>query len=330
MNITMTDIQHELIIPEDYHGLRLDQALAKLLPDYSRARIQQWIRDQAVSVDGKLLPNKTKLHGNEQVIINATIAIETPLTAQAIALDIVYEDDDVLVVNKPPGLVVHPGAGNPDQTLVNALLHYLPQQEQLPRAGLIHRIDKDTSGLLIVAKSIAAHTHLVTALQNREIHREYAALVNGKIISGATINAPIGRHPKSRTKMAVLKHGGKASVTHYRVTERFPNHTLIRVMLETGRTHQIRVHMAHVQHPLVGDPTYAGRLQIPKQTPPDVAEKLRQFKRQALHAQRLELKHPCTEEVLDLSSKIPEDMASLLEALRQNQEKLGDATNSKS
>ena len=311
--------QHQInlsaVIPSEMAGKRLDQALATLLTDYSRARLQAWISDGSIKINDEIKRPKDKVQGGETVTVNATHQVQEKWQAQAIQLNIIYEDDHLLVINKPIGLVVHPAAGNPDSTLVNALLHYCPTLNELPRAGIIHRLDKDTSGLLVIAKTLIAHTHLVRQLQARTVKREYNALVNGTIISGGTINAPIGRDSHHRKKMAVT-HSGKEAITHYRVIERFAAHTLLKVNLETGRTHQIRVHMAYIHHPIVGDATYGGRLKLPKNISIELTEALRNFKHQALHARRLGLIHPVTHEYCDWQAPLPKDMAHLLSLLR--------------
>ncbi|MCG9697755.1 23S rRNA pseudouridine(1911/1915/1917) synthase RluD [Shewanella sp. Isolate11] len=299
-------------------GQRLDQTLAELFPDYSRTRIKEWILNGSVYVDGvaHTKPREKVLEGQE-VIVEATLEEETKAEAQAIELNIVYEDEHIIVINKQAGLVVHPGAGNSDGTLMNALLHHCPSIELVPRAGIVHRLDKDTTGLMVVAKTVEAQTHLVAALQAREIVREYEALVQGVIISGGTVDAPIDRHPTKRTHMAVV-HNGKPAVTHYRVAEKFRAHTRLRLRLESGRTHQIRVHMAHIGHVLVGDPVYAGRPRPPKAVTPEFLETYMSFNRQALHAVRLELAHPFTLEIMSWQAPVPEDMQTLTRALRED------------
>jgi len=302
-------------IPSPLNGLRLDQALAILFPDYSRVRLQSWIRDQKITVDGKYLRPKDKVVSGQIICVEAHLAPQTVWEGQHIPLDIIYEDPFVLVVNKPAGLVVHPAAGNPDHTLVNALLHYAPELVQLPRAGIVHRLDKETSGLLVVARTLSAHTYLVAQIQAHAVQREYLAIVNGTFTAGGTIDAAIGRHPRQRTKMAVLA-AGKMAVTHYRIQERFRAHTALQIFLETGRTHQIRVHMAHIGHPLVGDPVYGGRLKIPTGCTPELTTMLCHFKRQALHARKLTLVHPQTKKEMVWEAPLPADMVSLLEYLR--------------
>jgi 23S rRNA pseudouridine1911/1915/1917 synthase len=304
-------------IPESMRGRRLDQALAELVPDYSRSRLQQWIRAGQVALDGRVPKTREIVQGGEQVQIDAEVTVETVSKAQAIALNVVYEDDDLLVINKPPGLVVHPAAGNPDGTLLNALLYHAPDLAALPRAGIVHRLDKETSGLMMVARNLAAHTRLVAALQARDIGREYLAVVNTVLTAGGTVDAPIGRHPVDRKRMAVVS-GGKPAVTHYRVVERFRAHTLVRLRLETGRTHQIRVHMAHIHCPVTGDPVYGGRLRQPRGAGDSLRTVLQGFRRQALHAQRLALQHPGSGEPVSWEAPVPPDMQELIEALRED------------
>lgn len=308
--------------PPEMAGQRLDQVLALLLPDYSRSRLQEWIREGRVAVDGAQLAASGRLRGGEQICVQVPQQnADAVPAAEAIALDIVYEDADLLVVNKPAGLVVHPGAGNPAGTLMNALLHHDPGLADVPRAGIVHRLDKDTSGLLLVARTLPAHKRLVDQLAAREVHREYLALVQGQIIAGGTVDAPIGRHHTDRTRMAV-SNGGREAVTHYRVAQRFRQHTLLRVMLETGRTHQIRVHMASIGHAVVGDPTYS-RLRLPAGASAECVAALGGFHRQALHAARLELAHPISDEPLEFSAPLPADMADLLDVLARDTEQAG-------
>ncbi|MBN2699913.1 MAG: 23S rRNA pseudouridine(1911/1915/1917) synthase RluD [Methylothermaceae bacterium] len=302
-------------VPEDMTGLRLDQALARLFPDYSRSRLQQWIKQGRVKVDGESLRPREKLQGGEWIELEAVEEPRGEFLPQAIPLEILFEDEHLIVLNKPAGLVVHPAAGHRDGTLQNALLHHAPQLVNLPRAGIVHRLDKETSGLLVVAKTLKTHKGLVDQLQARTVKREYLALVQGRMTAGGTVNAPIGRHPVDRKRFAVVE-GGKEAITHYRVAERFPHHTLIRVQLETGRTHQIRVHMAYLRYPLVGDPQY-GRLRLPPGASDKLIEALRGFKRQALHAARLSLTHPETGEELGWESPLPEDFERILAILRE-------------
>ena len=303
-------------IPPTSAGMRLDQALAELFPDFSRSKLQSWIRSGHARIDGLTLTPKHKVMGGEQVELLAEIDLETECQAEDIPLEIIYEDESILIVNKPAGLVVHPAAGHRGGTLQNALLHHAPELAGIPRSGIVHRIDKDTSGVLMVAKTLRAHKSLVEQLQARSIHREYLALVQGYLTAGGTVDAPIGRHPTDRKRFAV-REGGRDSVTHYRVEERFSAHTLLRVKLETGRTHQIRVHMTHIHHPLLGDPVYGGRLKVPAGGDESLAAVLRAFHRQALHAQVLGLEHPRTGEWCQWQVDLAEDMASLLDALRR-------------
>lgn len=304
-------------IPEEAAGERLDKALAALFPDYSRARLTEWLRAGRVRVDEACPRPRDKVHGGEWVEVEAAVEGEAPWQAQEMPLEVVYEDEAILVINKPPGLVVHPAAGNPDRTLVNALLHYAPELSAIPRAGVVHRLDKETSGLLVVARTLSAQASLVRQLQERTVKREYDAVVAGVLIAGGTVDAPIARHPVQRKRMAVLE-GGKPAVSRYRVLERFAAHTLVRVALETGRTHQIRVHMAHVRHPIVGDPVYGARLRLPSRCTDTLRETLRGFRRQALHAGRLGLLHPTTGERMEWRVKLPTDMATLVGALREH------------
>jgi 23S rRNA pseudouridine1911/1915/1917 synthase len=304
------------IVPDHLFGKRLDQVLAEMFPDYSRSRIKEWILADAVQVNGSLQNRpREKLLGGEQIDILAELPEDQRFEAEAIELNIVYEDEHILVINKPAGLVVHPGAGNADGTLLNALLHHCPGIGEVPRAGIIHRLDKDTTGLMVVAKTIPAQTHLVEAMQAREITREYEAVCHGAMTGGGTIDEPIGRHPTKRTHMAVSQ-SGKPATTHFRVMEKYRAHTRLRLRLETGRTHQIRVHMTFVNHPLVGDPVYAGRPRPPRKADEQLLTILRNFKRQALHAAMLRLAHPITLEILEWHAPIPDDMVQLNAALR--------------
>jgi len=305
---------HALALPQDSAGLRFDQALARALPQYSRARIAAWIASGAVQVDGRPLRGKDRVLGGEQVRIRAELPAETRLGPEAIPLEVLFRDRAILVIDKPAGLVVHPGAGNPRHTLQNALLALDPKLALVPRAGLVHRLDKDTSGLLLVARTPEAHTALTGAMAAREITREYLTVCTGVMTGGGTIDEPIGRHRTQRTRMAV-RSDGRPAVTHYRVAKRFRAHTLVRVTLDTGRTHQIRVHLAHLGFPVVGDPVYGGRRRLPAGATPALAEELRTFPRQALHAARLKLRHPLTGREMEWEAPLPSDMQRLLAAL---------------
>ena len=311
-------IQHRDTVPESCLGKRFDQTLAEMFPDYSRSRLKEWILAGHVTVDDVVVDvPREKMFGGELIAIDTEVESEVRFQAQDLPLNIVYEDDDILVINKPAGFVVHPGAGNPDGTVLNALLHHCPQLDVVPRAGIVHRLDKDTTGLMVVAKTIAAQTNLVESLQAREITREYEAIASGIMTAGGLVDEPIGRHATKRTHMAVT-FSGRPSVTHYRVMEKFRLHTRLRLRLETGRTHQIRVHMAHITHPLVGDPVYGGRPRPPKNASEELREMLRQFKRQALHAAMLSLYHPITGEQMTWHADVPEDMVALADMLRKD------------
>ena len=307
-------IRLSLTIPFETAGQRLDQVLAELMADYSRTRIKSWIESGEILVNGAQLRPKDKVLGGERVEVIATLPDAVAVAPEVIDLDIAYEDRHVLVINKPAGLVVHPGAGNAAGTLQNALLHFDAKLAQLPRGGIVHRIDKDTTGLLVVARTLEAHTALVRALEAREIEREYEAICQGVMTGGGTVDAPIGRHPVDRLRQAI-REDGREAVTHYRVLHRFRGHTHIRLQLETGRTHQIRVHMAHVHYPLVGDRVYGGRSLLPKGASPELIAALQGFKRQALHAARLAFEHPISGKPVDVTADLPADMQALLKAL---------------
>jgi 23S rRNA pseudouridine1911/1915/1917 synthase len=306
-----------LTVPEELAGLRLDQALARMFPEYSRSRLKEWLLDGAISIDGGAKRPRDAVNGGEVVEFTPVAEVEVEAVAEPMVLDIVFEDDDLLVVNKPAGLVVHPGAGNPSGTLMNGLLHHAPQLEEVPRAGIVHRIDKDTSGLLLVARTLAAHTALVRLLADREISRNYLAVCNGVLTGGGTIDAPIARHPVDRKRMSV-QDGGKPAVTHYKVLERFRAFTYVSATLDTGRTHQIRVHFAWRRHPLVGDPVYGGRLALPAGASDALVEMLRSFRRQALHATRLAFVHPSSGDRIELEVPPPDDFRALLDVLRED------------
>ena len=309
---------HPLIIPLEQAGLRLDQALAQLLPEYSRSRIQQWIRAGRVHVDGAVPRPRDQLYGGERVLVAVDFPADETVAAEPLALDVVHKDRGIFVILKPAGLVVHPGAGNRTGTMQNALLALDPALARVPRAGLVHRLDKDTSGLMLVARTPEAHTALVAMLAAREIEREYLALCNGVMTGGGTVDARIGRHRTTRTRMAV-RADGRDAVTHYRIEKRYRAHTLARVQLETGRTHQIRVHMANLGFPIVGDPLYGGRKRIPPGASPALLAALAEFRRQALHAARLALAHPLTGKPLEFTRPVPRDFARLLTALERDQ-----------
>ncbi|WP_028455590.1 23S rRNA pseudouridine(1911/1915/1917) synthase RluD [Chitinilyticum litopenaei] len=303
-----------LAVPADCAGMRLDAALAQLLPDFSRSRLAQWIKDGQVTVDGQTVTTpKHKLWGGEALSVDARPdPDEIAFQPEDIPLDVLYADSAILIINKPAGLVVHPGSGNWSGTLLNALLFHYPELKSVPRAGIVHRLDKDTSGLMVVARTLAAQNHLVQQLQARTVKRHYLAVAQGAIASDGTVDAPIGRHLRDRVKMAVV-HGGKPAVTHYRVLERFSAHTLVECQLETGRTHQIRVHMAHIGHPLAADSTYNAR---PVKVSPEVELALDDFQRQALHARKLALVHPESGKTMQWKAPIPQDFENLLAALR--------------
>lgn len=308
--------EHELeaTVGQDQDGIRLDQALATLFPDYSRSRLQVWTRDGRVLVNGASRRPRDKVKAGDVLHVTAVAELQVACVPQAIPLEIVFEDDDLLVINKPAGLVVHPAAGNPDGTLQNALLHYDPRLGGLPRAGIVHRLDKDTTGLMVVARSALAHKQLTAAIAGREVHREYRALVVGNLPAGGVVDLPIGRHPTLRTRMAVNPLG-KSAVTHFRVLANFRGYCLLKVVLETGRTHQIRVHMAHLRHPVFGDPVYGGRLRLPGGASDELKAVLRGFRRQALHAKRLDLVHPVTQRPMRFVCALPGDMRQVIDAL---------------
>ncbi|WP_422134504.1 23S rRNA pseudouridine(1911/1915/1917) synthase RluD [Endozoicomonas sp. ALD040] len=310
-------INQQVVVPDELGSKRLDQIAASCFPDFSRARLQEWIKNGDLRVDGQKKKPKDKLVGGEKLTLSVEVDDEERWEPEDIPLNIIYEDDAILVINKPVGLVVHPAAGNYSGTLLNGLLYHYPEIASVPRAGIVHRLDKDTSGLMVVAKTLAAHTDLVAQLQDRSVSREYEAVTQGVMTAGGTVNEPIARHPTHRLRMAVVP-GGKASVTHYRVLKKFNAHTHVRCKLETGRTHQIRVHMSYIRFPLVGDDLYAGRLRIPKGCSAILEETLRSFKHQALHARKLGLMHPVSDDYMEWEAPLPDDFSALLEVLKED------------
>lgn len=302
------------IMPKDFSGLRLDQALARLFPEYSRSRLQSWLKQNQISIDGQVKSAKEKVQGDEEIIVNVELEPDEKWLAEDIPLEIIYEDDQVLVINKPVGLVTHPAPGHRKHTLINGLLYHCAQLAELPRAGIIHRLDKDTSGLLLIAKTLNAHTFLVQQLQKRLIARHYEALVQGTLISGGTIEGAIGRHPRDRKKMAVTRNG-KPARTHYRLIEKLPHHTHISVQLETGRTHQIRVHLAHKGYPIVGDLVY-NRMWVPPKSSETVKQGILAFRHQALHAKKLVFQHPTEQRMIECESPTPKDLLELIAILK--------------
>ena len=304
-------------VPEELAGLRLDQALAQMFPDYSRSRLKEWLLSGAISVDGAARRPRDAVTGGEVVEFEPQPEPEVRAAPEPITLEIAFEDEHLLVVNKPAGLVVHPGAGNPSGTLMNGLLHHAPELETVPRAGIIHRIDKETTGLLLIARTLPAHTALTRQLAERSISRQYLAVCNGVLTGGGTIDEPLARHPVDRKRMSV-QQDGKPAVTHFKVLERFRAHTYVSVKLETGRTHQIRVHFAWRRNPLVGDPVYGGRLALPAGASEALIDELRRFRRQALHAARLSFEHPASGETVTIEAPLPADLEQLLAVLRED------------
>ncbi|KTD11382.1 23S rRNA pseudouridine(1911/1915/1917) synthase RluD [Legionella jamestowniensis] len=308
--------QH-IVVPREFHGQRIDVVLAQLFPDYSRSQLSSWLKQGAITLNRRTCKPKEKVMDGDEIVMQVDFSTHVQQVVsipEDIPLAIVHEDEHLLVLNKPAGLVVHPGAGNREHTLVNALLHHAPQLANLPRAGIIHRLDKETTGLLVVAKTLSTHTSLIRQMQAREIHRCYITLVQGHLISGGEIHTFYGRHPKNRLKMAVCAQGREA-ITLYSIRKQYQDYTLLDVELLTGRTHQIRVHMAYINHPVVGDPLYGGRMRFPAQATEDLREKFRQFQRQALHAARLSFIHPETKEELTFEAPLPDDFQFLLQAL---------------
>ncbi|MEO0436034.1 MAG: 23S rRNA pseudouridine(1911/1915/1917) synthase RluD [Pseudomonadota bacterium] len=316
-NAANTRIEQSARVDESVHGQRLDRAAACLFPEFSRARLQAWIKDGSLTIADRVARAKDAVAVGDELRLSALLESKTSWQAQAIPLEVLFEDEHLLVVNKPSGLVVHPGAGNPQDTLVNALLAHRESLSRLPRGGIVHRLDKDTTGLLVIAASSLAQKSLVEQLQKKQVTREYLAVVRGEPTGSGRVEAAIGRHPRQRTKMAVLEHGGKEAVTHYRLKRRLYGHALLSVRLETGRTHQIRVHMAHRGYPLVGDPVYGGRLRIPAGMGTVATSVLRSFKRQALHARALHFCHPASGQNLEFEAPIPPDLKTLIEALKE-------------
>jgi 23S rRNA pseudouridine1911/1915/1917 synthase len=302
-------------VPDELAGQRLDRALARMFPEFSRSRLKSWLIAGAITVDGNSPRPRDPVRGGECVELNPVAELSVYADPEPIALDVVFEDESLIVINKPAGLVVHPGAGNPGGTLMNGLLHHAARLKEIPRAGIIHRLDKNTSGLLLIAKTLPVHTALVRLLADREISRHYLAVCNGVLTGGGKIDAAIGRHPVDRTRMSVQENG-KPAVTHYTVRERFRAHTYVNVRLETGRTHQIRVHFAHRRHALVGDPVYGGRLALPAGATEPMIAALREFRRQALHATRLEFAHPESGETLNFEVPPPADFLTLIDVFR--------------
>ena len=312
-----SDTPRQAVVPDEAAGRRFDAVLAELFPEYSRSRLAAWIKSGDALLDGAPARPRDPVRGGETVSLVEVAEIQTEAVAEDIPLDVLYEDPHLFVLDKPAGLVVHPGAGNPAGTLVNALLHRDPALAALPRAGIVHRLDKDTSGVMVVARTLPAHTGLVAQLAAREVHRQYLAVVVGALVSGGTADAAIDRHPRDRLRMAV-REDGKDAVTHYRLRERFRAHTALECRLETGRTHQIRVHMQHQRHPIVGDPLYGGPLKLPKGATEALAAGLRGFKRQALHAEVLEFAHPVGGAPVRVEAPLPADMVGLLRILRED------------
>jgi len=309
-------------IPEEYSGMRLDKALAMLYPDHSRSTIQKWLKDALVSVDDEILPQKQKINGGELIEIQLPQQQALHFQAQDLNINVIHQDNEIIVINKPHGLVVHPGAGNPDGTLLNGLLFFDKALFDLPRAGIVHRLDKDTSGLMVVARTEPARLRLIEQLQSRQMSREYLAIVNGVPISGGTVDASISRHLVDRKRMAV-NASGKQAISHYRIRQKYRNHSLLSVKLESGRTHQIRVHMQYIGYPILGDPVYGQRLIIPKNATKTLVAGLKEFKRQCLHAIRLSFMHPGSGDVMTFEQPLPEDMQNLIELLNEDRRENG-------
>ncbi len=317
MSQSQAEQPRQAVVPDTSAGRRFDAVVAELFPEYSRSRLTEWIKTGDVRLDGALVRPRDPVRGGETVSLQAVLDTQTHAEPEDIPLDVLYEDEHLLVINKPVGLVVHPGVGNSSGTLVNALLYRDPSVASLPRAGIVHRLDKDTSGVMVVARTLQAQTALVEQLSARQVHRQYLAVVVGALVAGGTADAPIDRHPRDRLRMGV-REDGKEAITHYRLRERFRAHTALECRLETGRTHQIRVHMAHLRHAIVGDPLYGGSLKLPKGASDELVSALRGFKRQALHAEILEFNHPITGEPLRNTAPPPADIVHLLNVLRED------------
>ena len=306
----------KIIIPSRMTGARLDASLAEMLPDYSRSKIAAWIKSGDALINGKFFRPKDKTNGDEIVFLTLNQKQSNDWIAEEIPLNVVYEDEDIIVINKQFGLVTHPGAGNWTGTLANALLYYDPTLSRLDRVGIVHRLDKNTSGLMVVARNEKSQKYLVEQLQNHSVDREYSAIVYGHMIAGGTVDEPIGRDSRDRVKQAVSQ-SGKEALTHYRAIDRFKSHTHVKAILETGRTHQIRVHLSYVGHSLIGDPMYGGRVRFPKKASEELKKALLNFKRQALHSKKLTLKHPISGEVMSWKAPLPDDMQELLSVLKE-------------
>jgi 23S rRNA pseudouridine1911/1915/1917 synthase len=304
-------------VPDGAAGRRFDAVLAELFPEFSRSRLTEWIKSGDALLDGRQVRPRDPVRGGEAVSLHAVVETASFDVPEDIPLSVLYQDEAVIVLDKPAGLVVHPGAGNPTGTLVNALLHFDPALSQLPRAGIVHRLDKDTSGVMVVARTLPAHTSLVAQLSERDVHRQYLAVVVGALVSGGSVSAAIDRHPRDRIRMAV-REDGRDATTHYRLRERFRAHTALECRLETGRTHQIRVHMQHLKHPIIGDPLYGGSLKLPKGASDELVAALRGFRRQALHAETLEFAHPSSGEPVRCTAPVPADLQQLMRALRED------------
>ena len=313
----MRKIQLEIVIPEKFKGKRLDLALSKLFPEHSRSRIQSWIKAGEVEVNNSKYKQRNVVNSGDIIKINTTLTSIDKHQAEHIDLDVIHEDKAIIIINKPAGLVVHPGAGNQKHTLVNALLHFDEKLDVLPRAGIIHRLDKDTTGIMIIARTIESYTYLVNELQKRNIKRNYKAIICGQLVAGGVIENKIGRHPVHRTKMAVTDKG-KLATTHYRIIKKFQHYTYLDIQLGTGRTHQIRVHMNNEKHPIIGDPLYGKNTFIKKGINASLREFIKNFKRQALHAYNLEFTHPISKKIISLKAELPDDMNNLINILEMH------------